>query len=149
VEDEDRRHPNSRETADHSFYYLAAIALLDGELGQTQFEGDRWLDPSVRTLMERITIRTDRALNAYTPGSFPCVAQMNGINGASRTVEVFYPKGHPRNRMSPSEVEEKFRGCTRAVLSEAQQSEIIALVHRLERLTSISELMSALAVGEK
>jgi 2-methylcitrate dehydratase len=147
VEDEDRRHPNSRETADHSFYYLAAIALLDGELTQAQFEGDRWLDDSVKTLMERMRIRTDSSLNAYTPGSYPCVAQLNGIDGQSRTVDVFYPKGHPRNRMSPSEVEDKFRGCTRALLSEAQQSEIIGLVQRLESLASINELMGAVALG--
>jgi 2-methylcitrate dehydratase len=149
VEDEDRRHPNSRETADHSFYYLAAVALLDGELTQAQFEDDRWLDDPVKTLMERMSIRTDSSLNAYTPASYPCVAQLNGINGQSRTVEVFYPKGHPRNRMSPAEVEEKFRGCTRAVLSEAQQSGIIALVQRLESLASINELMSAVAVGDE
>jgi 2-methylcitrate dehydratase len=149
VEDEDRRHPNSRETADHSFYYLAAIALLDGELTPAQFEGDRWLDPSVKTLMERMSIRTDSSLNAYTPGSYPCVAQINGTHGQSRTVEVFYPKGHARNRMSSSEVEDKFRRCTRAVLSKAQQSDIIALVQHLESLASINELMSALAVGDE
>ena len=42
VEDEDRRYPTSRETADHSFFYLAAVALMDGEMTQAQFEGERW-----------------------------------------------------------------------------------------------------------
>jgi hypothetical protein len=51
--------------------------------------------------------------------------------------------------MSSSEVEDKFRGCTRAVLSKAQQSDIIALVQHLESLASINELMSALAVGDE
>jgi 2-methylcitrate dehydratase len=147
VEDEDRRHPSSRETADHSFYYLAAIALRDGELTQAQFEGERWLDPSVKALMERMRIRTDAGLNGYTPGSYPCVAHVIGIDGASRTAEVFYPKGHPQNRMSPSEVKGKFRGSTRAVLSEARQTEVIALVDRLESLASVRELMNILAIG--
>jgi 2-methylcitrate dehydratase len=145
VEDEDRRRPTSRETADHSFYYLAAVALLDGELTAAQFEGDRWLDPAVKALMERIGIRTDSSLNAYTPASFPCVAELSMLHGPSRTMEVFYPKGHPKNRMAPSEVEAKFRGGTRAVLSETQQTEIITLVERLESLDSIGELMSVLA----
>jgi 2-methylcitrate dehydratase len=148
VEDEDRRRPTSRETADHSFYYLAAVALLDGELTQAQFEGDRWLEPSVTALMERTTIRTDASLNQYTPGSFPCVLQIAMTNGGGRAVEVFYPKGHPKNRMSSAEVEGKFRSCTRAVLSAAQQTKIISLVHNLEKLPRVNDLMSELALDE-
>jgi 2-methylcitrate dehydratase len=146
VGDEDRRYPTSRETADHSFYYLAAAALMDGEMTQAQFEGDRWLQPEMKSLMERITILTDAALNQYTPGSFPCVLQATMTNGESRRVEIPYPKGHPKNRMSPAEVEEKFRGCTRKALTAAQQTKIIALVQDLEKLSSVSELMNHLAL---
>ena len=146
VEDEDRRRPTSRETADHSFYYLAAAALMDGEMTQAQFEGERWMQPAMKSLMERMTIRTDASLNKYTPGSFPCVLQLTTVNGESRTVEVFYPKGHPKNRMSSAEVEGKFRGCTRAGLSEAQQTKIISLVQDLEKLSSVDELMNHLAL---
>src|SRR5262245_41832945 len=111
VEDEDRRYPTSRETADHSFYYLAAAALMDGEMTQAQFEGERWMQPEAKSLMERMTIRTDASLNKYTPGSFPCVLELTTVSGEGRTVEVFYPKGHPKNSMSFAEVEDKFRGC--------------------------------------
>ena len=146
VEDEDRRYPTSRETADHSFFYLAAAALMDGEMTQAQFEGERWMQPAVKSLMERMTIRTDASLNKYTPGSFPCVLQLTTANGESRTVEVFYPKGHPKNRMSSTEVEGKFRGCARGVISEAQQNKIISLVRDLEKLNSVDELMNHLAL---
>jgi 2-methylcitrate dehydratase len=148
VEDEDRRYPTSRETADHSFYYLAAAALMDGEMTQAQFEGERWAQPVMKSLMERITIRTDASLNKYTPGSFPCVLQVDTVSGESRTVDVFYPKGHPKNRMSSVELEAKFRGCARGVLSEAQQTRIISLVRDLEQLTNVAELMNALGMGD-
>ena len=145
VEDEDRRRPTSRETADHSFFYLAAVALLDGELTLAQFGENRWLDSSVRSLMERITITTDPALNVYTPGSYPSLLQITGQDGEKRSVESFYPLGHPKNRMSASDVEAKFRGSTRAILSEAQQSKIISSVANLDNLLSVGELMSDLA----
>ena len=148
VEDEDRRYPTSRETADHSFYYLAAAAMMDGEMTKAQFEGERWMQPAMKSLMERMTIRTDASLNKYTPGSFPCVLRIDTANGESRTVEVFYPKGHPKNRMSSVEVESKFRGCTRGVLSEAQQTTIISLVRDLDKLNSVNELLAELAVSE-
>jgi 2-methylcitrate dehydratase PrpD len=73
--------------------------------------------------------------------------QLTTVNGESRTVEVFYPKGHPKNRMSSAEVEGKFRGCTRAALSQAQQTKIISLVHDLEKLENVADLMHTLAVG--
>jgi 2-methylcitrate dehydratase len=148
VEDEDRRYPTSRETADHSFYYLAAVALLDGELTEAQFEDGRWFEPSVTALMERMTIRTDASLNKYTPESFPCVLKIATANGENRTVEVFYHKGHAKNRMSAAEIEGKFRACARGVLSEAEQTTIISLVYDLEKLNSVNELMAELAAGE-
>jgi 2-methylcitrate dehydratase len=147
VADEDRHRPTSRETADHSFYYLAALALLDGELTEAQFEDGRWFEPSVMALMERMTIRTDASLNKYTPESFPCVLQISTTTGDKRTVEVFYHKGHAKNRMSPAEVEGKFRACACGVLSEAQQTKIISSVRDLEKLTNVSELMSHLSPG--
>jgi 2-methylcitrate dehydratase len=146
VEDKDRRYPTSRETADHSFYYLAAAALMDGEMTQAQFEDERWTQPAMKSLMERMTILTDASLNKYTPGSFPCVLRLTLMNGESRTVEVFHPKGHPKNRMSSAEVEGKFRGCARRVLSDSQQTKIISVVRDLDKLTNVSELMNHLAL---
>ena len=145
VEDEERRRPTSRETADHSFYYLAAVALTDGELTQAQFENQRWLDPSIKTLMERIKIRTDAALNLHAPGTYPCAVRLVSETGKSGAAEVFYPKGHPKNRMARSEVEAKFRGCTRSLLSEAEQTAVISLVWDLENVSSISEIMRRVA----
>ena len=94
--------------------------------------------------MERMTIRTDASLNKYTPGSFPCVLEMTTASGEGRTVEVFYPKGHPKNRMSSAELEGKFHACARGLLSEAQQTKIISLVNDLEKLSSVDELLKEL-----
>jgi hypothetical protein len=49
--------------------------------------------------------------------------------------------------MSSAEVEGKFRGCARTVLSEAEQTKIISLVQDLEKLSSVDELMNHLALG--
>jgi len=148
VEDQDRRFPTSRETADHSFYFLVAVALADGELTQRQFDNERWLQPAMKSLMERLTIRTDAALNQYTPGSYPAVVEMTLENGERRAAEVIFPKGHPQNPMSRAEVEAKFRSCARAALSEDRQARIISLVYDLDRLTDVSGLLKELTVGE-
>ena len=40
--DPGRIDPTSREAADHSFNFLAAVAIVDGVFGLAQFDNDRW-----------------------------------------------------------------------------------------------------------
>ena len=148
VADEQRRYPASRESADHSFYYLAAAALSDGELSEAQFAPGRWLQSEMREIMERVSIRTDASLNKYTPGSYPAVVKLILQSGESREAEVIFPKGHPNNRMSPAEVDAKFRSCARARVASARQDKIIGKARELEKLKSVAELMNELAEGE-
>ena len=59
-DDPGRIDPKSREAADHSFNFLAAVALIDGEFGLAQFDNERWNDPKVRAVMARLEIVCDR-----------------------------------------------------------------------------------------
>jgi 2-methylcitrate dehydratase len=69
-------------------------------------------------------------------------------SGESREAEVVFPKGHPNNRMSPAEVDAKFRSCARARMASARQDKIIGKARELEKLKSVAELMNELAEGE-
>lgn len=143
--DEQRRYPTSRESADHSFYYLAAAALSDGEISATQFSPGRWLLPEMREAMARVSVRADASLNKYTPGSYPAAVKLILKEGGSREVEVIFSKGHPNNPMSPAEVEAKFRACARGTLLPAGQDKVIGKARQLEKLASVAELMIDLA----
>src|SRR4026209_615879 len=148
VADEQRRYPESRESADHSFTYLAAAALSDGEISEAQFAPGRWLQGEMREAMARVSVRTDASLNKHTPGSYPAVVKLILQSGESREVEVIFPKGHPNNRMSPAEVEAKFRACARGRIPAARQEKIIGKARELEKLASVAELMNDLAEGQ-
>jgi 2-methylcitrate dehydratase len=143
--DEQRRYPESRESADHSFYYLAAAALSDGEISEAQFAPGRWLRAEMRDAMARVSVRVDPNLNKYTPGSYPAVVKLILQSGESREVEVIFPKGHPKNPMSAAEVEAKFHACARAKLPLARRDKIVGKTRELERLASVAELMNDLA----
>jgi 2-methylcitrate dehydratase len=142
--DEQRRYPATRESADHSFYYLAAAALLDGEISEAQFAPGRWLRPEMREAMARVSVRTDSSLNKHTPGSYPAVVKLILRSGESREVEVIFPKGHPNNPMSPAEVEGKFRACARGRLPSVLQEKVIGKARELEKLASVDHLMDDL-----
>ena len=108
IGDSARRHPTSHESADHSFFFLPAVALLDGELTTMPFDDRRWEDPRVNALMDRITIRTDRDLNGRAPNSFPVRMRVSMRNGEEHAAEVLYHPGHPLNRLDTEGVIGKF-----------------------------------------
>lgn len=108
IGDSARRHPTSRESADHSFYFLPAVAMLDGELTTMPFDDRRWEDPRVNALMDRIAIRTDRDLNGRAPGSFPVRMRVLMRNGEEHAAEVLYHPGHPLNRLDMEGIIGKF-----------------------------------------
>jgi 2-methylcitrate dehydratase len=146
--DQQRRYPASRESADHSFYYLAAAALADGEISEAQFAPGRWLQPEMTEAMARVSVRTDASLNKHTPGSYPAVVKLILHSGESREAEVIFPKGHPNNPMSSAEVEAKFRACARGRMASARQEKVIGKARELEKLASVAELMNELVEGE-
>src|SRR5258705_10616243 len=48
--------PRTRETADHSLPYMLAVALRDGRITPASFEPQRYLDPSLRPLMNKMPV---------------------------------------------------------------------------------------------
>ncbi len=50
--------PRNRETADHSYAYVLAIGMIDGDVYLQSFKPERYVeDKQIRDLMEKITIR--------------------------------------------------------------------------------------------
>jgi 2-methylcitrate dehydratase len=142
--DADRRVPTSRETADHSYSFMAAVALLDGELTTRQFAAGRWSDPEVLDLMHRITIRVDPSWDSKAPGGFPCRLRLVTKDGQEVSSEVAFATGHARNKMDRAQVLGKFRNCVRGKIEDSRADEIISTVDGLDNLSSIRDLTKLL-----
>jgi 2-methylcitrate dehydratase len=143
--DPGRARPQSREAADHSFPFLVAVALLDGTLGPAQFDDERWRDPAVTALMDRVSMRTDAALNARAPGSYPCVLRATLRDGGERSAEVLYPPGHAHGGLTEAAVVEKFHAVA-AALDRSRRDRIIAAVgdfHRADDTDALTATIGA------
>ncbi len=145
VEDPDRQNPQSREAADHSFHFLVAAALADGEFGLEQFAGERWLDPAICKLMERMEIKVDPDLARRAPGDFPCRVRVVAADGQESGAEVLHPPGDPRAGISDAMVIDKFERAARERLSPERRSEIVDAILSLEQSGSTVSAMRGLA----
>jgi len=148
-DDPGRVDPQSREAADHSFNYLAAAALLDGDFGLHSFDNARWTDPKIRAVMARLSIVCDGSLNARSPGAFPCAMRATGTDGRSYLAEVLDPPGFSRHGVSADAVLMKFNSITADRLGGASRQRIIDAAMALDKSGSCRDLMDALATASK
>ena len=145
-EDIDRRFPKSREAADHSFTFLPAVALVDGELTLRQFDNERWNEPSLRGVMERVSLHVAPDLNQRAPDTMPCRLRVVLRNGDDMVAECLYPPGHSsQTGLDVDVVTAKFRSVARAVLASEICEQVIDAVLGLDDTNSISKLMTLVA----
>jgi 2-methylcitrate dehydratase len=117
------RAPANRETADHSFFSLLAMALVDGDLTPVHFERRRFLDDDVRAMSERLFFRCD--LPGAEQGVFAARASATTRGGANIDAALDHPPGHHRNPLDTDALAAKFRGCAQSSLGASASDRII------------------------
>src|ERR1700746_3625704 len=100
--------PETRETADHSLPYITAIALIDGEVTDKQFEPARYMDPKIWKFLENVKVERNAGLSGLYPGAVANIVHVDLANGKRLSKRVDYPLGHAKNRLEDFEVEKKF-----------------------------------------
>ncbi|HEY2793702.1 MAG TPA: MmgE/PrpD family protein, partial [Micromonosporaceae bacterium] len=110
--DGSRVHPNkwdprTREMADHSVPYLISIGLVDGVVNLDSFRSQRYLDPALRPLMEKVTIYQDSGYRSRYPAELNNTLTITLRSGEVLSEHVRHPHGHPDNPLSTAEIDAK------------------------------------------
>ena len=142
--DPGRSNPLSREAADHSFQFLTSVALLDGAFGLRQFDNERWNDPAVRAMMDRLDMEVDPALNARAPGLYPCALEARHMDGDIIRVEILQPPGYSDAGLDETLILEKFNTLTREHLPAVARRRIIDATLSLPAAQTCSTLIAAM-----
>lgn len=139
--------PTTRETTDHSFPYLIAAVLVDGEISERTFTPERFRDPEILALADKIEMVEDPEFSAAFPATFNCRFEARLRSGEVRSVHRTNPKGHPANPMSDREIEEKFERQAETVrLTHGQVRAILDQLWTIDDLEDISSLFPLLRV---
>jgi 2-methylcitrate dehydratase len=140
--DEHGRKPDSSEAADHSIYFLVAVALLDGRFGTDQLRAGRWRDRDVVGVIDCMDATIDPAL---TPSNgLPCRLEAVLADGHRCIVERACTPGFAANPLSGADVVAKFTQCARGAIDDEAQREVVACVAGIEQLPSIRTLLKHL-----
>src|SRR5207244_2663818 len=86
--------PQTRETADHSLPYMLAVALTDGQVGPASFEPQRFLDPALRPLMNRIRVLEHPEFTHRFPQALVSEVEIRTATGDRFVERAEYRRGH-------------------------------------------------------
>ncbi|MGN7823321.1 MmgE/PrpD family protein [Chitinophaga sp. 22536] len=152
----DRTKVFSKEQADHSLPYLAAVVLLDKQVYPPQLTAERIAQEDVQSLLQKVKIHTGfplhkpvkvaGLLDPYTaayPDKVRCKVEITTIDGQQFTGEKEDYKGFFTRPLSWEEIKEKFIKLNKPYISAAEIDKVCDIIERLESHTA-NELLAAM-----
>jgi 2-methylcitrate dehydratase len=141
----DRKTVHSKEQADHSLFYLVAVALLDGEIYPEQFEPERIKRDDVQRLLQKVTVHTGfplhkpvtlaGILDPYTqayPDKVKTKAEIHLAGGKKlECTKEDYP-GFFTQPFTWEQTIQKFRRLSAGTIDKNDEKKIIDVIQNLE-----------------
>jgi 2-methylcitrate dehydratase len=87
---------------------MVAVALTDGDVTSQSYSQERVLDPTLRPLMNRITVEVDAAITATWDKEPAHDIEIRYADGGVERVRSVFPKGHPSNPATDEDLVRKF-----------------------------------------
>lgn len=125
--------PKTRETADHSIPYLVGAALHFGKITPEVFSKSALNNKKILNIVKKVKVKENKKLTKLYPKTAANIIKIKMKNGKTLKKEVLYHKGHPKNKMSDSELEQKFHKLTSKYLSESRRKQILKKCWNLEK----------------
>ncbi len=138
--DPEKWHPVNRETADHSMPYTVAVALMYGTVDQSHFDDEYLRDRRLLDLVSKVEVSVSEEANQMAPEAMLCEVEVVTGKGERRSRRVAYHKGHYKNPLSDSELEDKFRSLAGPVLAKERVDSLLERLWRLETVEDLGEI---------
>jgi 2-methylcitrate dehydratase len=142
-EEGDKKVVRSKEEADHSLPYMAAAALLDGELMPGQYSPDRIGRTDVQELLRKVRIRPREEMSARFPRAMPCRVTLVFKDGKRLVREKSGYEGYPTSPARWETVAAKFHTLSAPFAERARRDRIVDAVKSLDsiRIGELTELL--------
>jgi 2-methylcitrate dehydratase len=139
-----KKYARNAENADHSAFYMTAIAIKERAIGPEQFAPEKFIDPVVLDLMEKITVEPDLSM---PPRSFQGISEITTKDGRHFKKRIDTPHGLGDDPLSDQELEDKFREMASKYMREPQIRKIIDTTWNVERLEDMGGLPRMMVFG--
>ncbi len=132
-----KKYPRNAESADHSAFYLTAIAIKERRVGPDQFTPEKFMNPVVLELIEKIVVEPDPSMPV---NCFQGISEITAKDGRQFQKRIDTPHGLGDDPFSDQELEDKFRQMASKYMEEQQIQKIFDKVWNLEKLDDMGIL---------
>jgi 2-methylcitrate dehydratase len=147
--DPTKRYPRNKETADHSTYYLAAIAVLEGRITPRSFSPAKYADPLVHSLIAKVSMEHGAEFDHNSPSAEVTIVTHDG-RACRQRVDGATLKGMPQNPMNADDIRAKFHECAEGLLPSARVERFVDVATGLDTLADPGVLFDlAVVAGER
>jgi 2-methylcitrate dehydratase len=133
--------PQTHETADHSMPYSTGVALMYGTVEADHYEDPFLHDEKLLDLVARVKVIPSEEADRRENEINLCDLELVMKSGQRHAVRVEYHRGHWKNPMTDSEMEEKFRGLARRHLSADRLDALLKHLWALEDQARVDTLI--------
>jgi 2-methylcitrate dehydratase PrpD len=137
--------PSTGLEAKFSMPFCAAAAIVRGRVGIDTFEPAALADPDIASLMPRIAMRVDPALDGAAPPLTQARVTVRLRDGRVLAREARGARGYPANPASDEDLDAKFVACARRVLTPDASARALELLREIDRLDDVRMLTAALS----
>ena len=133
-----KKYPRNAESADHSIFYLNAQAIKERACGADSIKPEKFTDPVVLDLIEKITVEGDTSIPASSYGG---ASEITTKDGRKFEKHIVWPHGYGDSQMTDKEIEDKFSEMASKYMKKDQINQIIDTSWNVEKLDDMGVLM--------
>lgn len=130
-----KKYPRNAESADHSAFYANAIVIKERTLGAASVKPEKFTDPVVLDLIEKITVQADPSFSGYQGAS-----EITTKDGRHFQKRVDVPHGLGNDPLTDEELETKFSEMASPYMQAEQIKRIFETVWSIEKLDDLAKL---------
>jgi 2-methylcitrate dehydratase len=138
--------PATRETADHSLPYIVAAALVDGGFSDAIFAPERFSDPRILALADKITVAEEPAFTRAFPQKFRSHVELTMRDGTRRAAGLDVPHGHHDDPLTDAEVADKFVMLAGRKLAPERAAGVLRLIGDFENCARLDDLFDVVTI---
>jgi 2-methylcitrate dehydratase len=138
-----KKYARNAESADHSAFFVNAIIIKERALTPASYESEKFTDPVILDLIEKITVEHDPSMGVF---GFQGSSEIITMDGRRFFKRVDMPHGTGDDPLTDQELEEKFMAMALEHMDEPQIQNIFGLVWDLDHLQDVGKLVSLMKV---
>ena len=133
--------PENIDEAKFSVQFPVALVCMKKPVILSEFNNTNLNDAGIRNLMPKVQLTADDKLKAKSVHSRCAIVKIKMNDGRSFINRCDYPPGTPHNKISETDIYEKFRGCAGMILEKDAIEKLFEQIMSLEKIDNLDSLL--------